>query len=178
MMPLRERKDDIEYFTEYYIKDCNKTYGRNIKGITQGLKEFFKEYPWDGNVRELKHLIESMVSVTESDVLDIHHLPAYLYDTVCTQKENTTEQKGIHNEKVIPFTIEESIGDRNSRNGWEENTKKNCDLKARLKEAEKNIIKDVLKETNGNKTKASEMLGIPRQTLNYRIKKLNIHIKY
>nr|WP_315023545.1 sigma 54-interacting transcriptional regulator [uncultured Aminipila sp.] len=177
LMPLRERKDDIEYFTEYYIKDCNKTYGRNIKGITQGLKEFFKGYLWDGNVRELKHLIESMVSVTELDVLDIHHLPAYLYDTVCTQKENTTELKGIHNEKVITFTIEESIGDRISKNGWGKDTRKNFDLKGRLKEAEKNIIKDVLKETNGNKTKASEILGIPRQTLNYRIKILNLDIK-
>lgn len=178
LTPLRERKDDIQYFVEYYIKGCNKLYGKDIKGITQGLKNFFEEYPWEGNVRELKHLIESMVSVNNTGVLDVHHLPAYLYDDVCTRNENTTEENLINNEKVINFFTDLNLDDTNNKKiNLGDSTKKNFNLKMKLQEAERNIIKDIIKETNGNKTKASEILGIPRQTLNYRIKKLNIDIK-
>ena len=77
--PLRERKDDIEYLIDNYIDYFNDVYGKNVKGISEELRSFFLEYEWEGNVRELKHIIESMISMTKEDILQFNELPVYLH---------------------------------------------------------------------------------------------------
>ena len=77
--PLRERKDDIEYLIDNYIDYFNDVYGKNVKGISEELRSFFLEYEWEGNVRELKHVIESMISMTKVDILQFSELPVYLH---------------------------------------------------------------------------------------------------
>lgn len=154
--PLRERKDDIMLFTEFYIKEYNAVYGKNVKGISKILEKFFLNYYWEGNVRELKHIIESMVSLSDCETLEVQHLPAYMYERIFNENEDAAE-----------------------RNSSAEKNKKNYDfekynLKKKLDEREKEIITEVLKITKGNKTKAGEILGIPRQTLKYKMGKLNI----
>ena len=59
--PLRERKADIEYLIDNYIDYFNDIYGKNVKGISEELRDFFLAYKWEGNVRELRHVIEAMV---------------------------------------------------------------------------------------------------------------------
>lgn len=154
--PLRERKEDILLFTDYYINDYNIIYGKNVQGITKELEEFFLNYYWEGNVRELKHIIESMVSLSDSKELDINHLPAYMYDRIYTN--NIKNYKSEYDKKIFL-----NLDDYN--------------LNKRLEEKEKEIIMEVLKITNCNKTKAGKLLGIPRQTLKYKMDKLNIKTK-
>ncbi|WP_313163422.1 sigma 54-interacting transcriptional regulator [Sedimentibacter sp.] len=151
--PLRERKEDILLFVNYYIKEYNAMYGKNVKGVTNILENFFMNYYWEGNVRELKHIIESMVSLSDCEILDVQNLPAYMYDRIFNDgKANTYTETG----KKIFANFED------------------YNLKKKLAEKEREIIKEVLKITKGNKTKAAEILGIPRQTLKYKIDKLNI----
>ncbi|WP_313339536.1 sigma 54-interacting transcriptional regulator [Sedimentibacter sp.] len=151
--PLRERKGDILLFVNYYIKEYNVMYGKNVKGITKALENFFMNYHWEGNVRELKHIIESMVSLSDCEILDVQNLPAYMYDRIFNDgKANTNTET----DKKIFINFED------------------YNLKKKLVEKEKEIIKEVLKITKGNKTRAGEILGIPRQTLKYKIDKLNI----
>lgn len=149
--PLRERKDDILLFVNYYTKEYNATYGKNVQGISKMLESIFLNYYWEGNVRELKHIIESMVSLSDCKILDVQNLPAYMYDRIFNDgKENIeTEQKMFLN-----------LEDYN--------------LNKKLEEKEKEIITEVMKITKGNKTRAGEILGIPRQTLKYKIDKLKI----
>jgi len=63
------------------------------------LEKFFLNYNWEGNVRELKHIIESMVSLSDCKTLDVHHLPAYMYDRLFNNKitisENTEDERDI-----------------------------------------------------------------------------------
>lgn len=152
--PLRERKEDILLFTDYFIKEFNIIYSKNVKKITKDLKSFFLNYHWEGNVRELKHVLESMVSLSDYEILDIQHLPAYMYDRI--YNAGTVKNENLNNSKNI------------SLNSDAYNLKKN------LEEKEIEIISDVLKITKGNKTKAGKLLGIPRQTLKYKMDKLNI----
>ncbi len=152
--PLRERKKDILLFTDYYIKKYNEIYGKEITGITKVLENFFQNYNWEGNVRELKHLIESMVSLSDCKILDVHHLPAYMYDRIFNNK--IANNSSTESEKNILLNLDD------------------YNLKSILEDKEKEVITQVLKITKGNKTKAGKILGIPRQTLKYKIDKLNI----
>ena len=152
--PLRERRGDIKFFIYNYIKEFNNIYNKNVEEITKELDEFFLEYNWDGNVRELKNVIESMVSISDTNVLDIQQLPAYMYDKV--YKTNKSDKLNEHNDI--------------------EYANKEYNLIKILEETEIETIKKVLGLTKGNKTKAGKILGIPRQTLKYKIDKLKIEL--
>lgn len=154
--PLRERPDDIEFLTNKYIEEFNEVYDKNVLGITPELKRFFLEYEWDGNVRELKHIIESMISLTKDKMLKFNELPVYLHGK---------KKKSPIQEEDMPVE-----GNRNILNI--DFDKAGYDINAILENAEREIIIQALRKAKGNKTKASEMLGIPRQTLKYRITKL------
>ncbi|WP_326906565.1 sigma-54 interaction domain-containing protein [Sedimentibacter sp. MB31-C6] len=151
--PLRERRGDIKLFIDNYIKEFDIIYNKNVQGITKTLEKIFLDYNWDGNVRELKHIIESMIGVADSKMLDVQYLPAYMYDRVYKTNNNTLVETDNNNFNYDMETY---------------------NLKKILEEKEIEIIKKVLKITDGNKTKAGKILGIPRQTLNYKIDKLKI----
>lgn len=153
--PLRERKRDIELFIDNYIKEYNTIYGKDVKGISEELEKFFFEYEFDGNVRELKHIIESMVGVSEKEILELEQLPAYMYNRIYN-KDDT--ENSVNKEKQIDISY----------------AKKDYNLNEILKEKEVEVITKALKMTEGNKTKAAEILGIPRQTLKYKIDKFDI----
>lgn len=155
--PLRERKGDIGLFTDKYIKEYNLLYNKEVEGITKNLEEIFYSYRWEGNVRELKHIIESMVSLSTNKVLDVNNLPAYMYDRIYkleSEEDNNKKKQFIKN--IDDFDAE------------------TYNLKRIIDEKETEVIRDVLKITSGNKTKAAKLMGITRQTLRYKMNMLNL----
>ncbi|MBQ4468360.1 MAG: sigma 54-interacting transcriptional regulator [Firmicutes bacterium] len=156
LSPLRDRPDDIEYLTDNYIDYFNSVYGKNVKGISEELRDFFLEYKWEGNVRELKHVIEAMMTMTSSDVLDVKDIPVYLSGKQKERDKVTKDKSKGDTKVVIDF---ESNG---------------MNLREAVDRLEREMIISVLSECGGNKTKAGEILGIPRQTLKYKIDRLNI----
>ncbi len=65
LSPLRERSEDIELISEYFIKRFNKEYTKNIHGIENEAHEVLVKYSWPGNVRELRNVIlRSMISAS------------------------------------------------------------------------------------------------------------------
>ncbi|MEA4986969.1 MAG: sigma 54-interacting transcriptional regulator [Anaerovorax sp.] len=158
--PLRERKDDILFYAKHYIQECNEIYDKNITGITDDLKNIFLNYRWDGNVRELKHIVESMISISEHTILDVKDLPAYMHDRIIQKDEPELSRNQALQKKGIP--------------NLSKIDKEYFDLKKNLERTEKQLVIKALQISEGNKTKAAELLGIPRQTLKYKIDKLNI----
>lgn len=156
--PLRERKADIEYLVDNYIDLFNETYAKNVTDISEELRRFFLEYEWEGNVRELKHVLEAMIGMTKNEVLQYNELPLYLSE----------KHGGIGKDKL-------SIKEGEAENGtYVELDSENCDLRTTVEQVERSLILKVLAKTKGNKTKAGEILGIPRQTLKYKMSKLGI----
>lgn len=154
--PLRERPDDIEYLTDNYIDLFNDEYGKNVKGISDDLRDFFLDYNWEGNVRELKHVIESMVTMTNSEILDIKDIPVYLNGK---HKEKGRKKQDAHSaDNRIMIDLESE----------------SLNLRYTVNRVERELIIKVLEDCGGNKTKAGEVLGIPRQTLKYKMDKLGI----
>ncbi|MGF6376085.1 arginine utilization regulatory protein [Clostridiales Family XIII bacterium PM5-7] len=160
--PLRERKQDIEYLTDRYIDLFNETYGKEIEGISEELRDVFMNYSWEGNVRELKHVIEAMVSLSNDKVLTVDHIPVYLHNKI---KESNGEDGAFRERTTVKVEEEDDVFVLGADN---------CDLKDALAEVEKKMIIRTLRQVNGNKTKAGKILGIPRQTLKYKMDKLGI----
>ena len=75
MPRLTERKDDIDVLINYFLIKFTEEHGTGKKIITEDGMDFLKQYPWPGNIRELKNIIERvviMVSTEEIRAEDIH----------------------------------------------------------------------------------------------------------
>lgn len=76
--PLRERKDDIPVLVNRFIKEFSAKEGLPEKTISADAMEILLEHNWPGNVRELKNLIERMVILTQSDVINASDIPPFI----------------------------------------------------------------------------------------------------
>lgn len=146
---LRDRKDDIPVLTKHFINTYNLKLNKKISSITTNVEDFFNEYNWPGNVRELKHMIEHAINLADTNVIDIVDLPDYI---------NNYKKTKVNSNEVIKKTT-------------------NKPLKELLYMYERKIIIDMLKDNNYNISATANILGIPRQTLYYKFKKLNIEIE-
>jgi len=148
LVPLRERKEDIPIYIDYFIKEHNGVYGKNIEGISTALMDLFLNYDWKGNVRELKHILEAMISIANENTLTVKHLPLYMTGRI--SKESPQKAKKHINQAPL------------------------ISLNNALAKTELDLLNRALIWSGGHLTKAAEILGIPRQTLKYRMKKLGI----
>jgi arginine utilization regulatory protein len=149
--PLRERQADIKYLSEYFISKFNIKFNKSVKILSPSLLEFLLSYYWPGNVRELEHLIESMMVKVDSDEteLTLKSLPAHL--------KNVLQNNGIDK-------IKNTYPSANNK------------LPAILNGIEREMIVKQLKIHNGNISQTAKALGIIRQSLLYRMKKLDINL--
>ncbi len=138
--PLRERKEDILPLALYFIEDLNQELKRSYKKISSAAAASMLNYPWPGNARELKNIMERIMSLHVSDEIKLSHLPLE-----------------IRNYKKY------------SRNGAIEQINKKEDL-ITLEKLEEQYIHEVLEYTDNNKTKAAKILGVHLTSLFRKIK--------
>ncbi|MBT2656279.1 sigma 54-interacting transcriptional regulator [Bacillus sp. ISL-18] len=141
LLPLRERREDILYLTDFFIQEFNRLLSKNIQGVEKNLEIFLTGYQWPGNVRELKHTLEYMMNVCEGNLLRFNDLPVIL-------KPNTAVAQEINH------------------------SSDNLSLRKNLVDMEKKLIKRALDLSKGNINQAAKLLDIPRQTLQYKLKKI------
>ncbi len=78
--PLRSRREDIPLLIEHFIQQANKQHGTKIKGIAADARKVLMAYPWPGNVRQLRNVVENMVVLAgDADRLGVGDLPAEIY---------------------------------------------------------------------------------------------------
>ncbi len=73
--PLRERREDIPYLVEHFIRRFNAKRGKSISGVTPAVMELFMRHEFAGNVRELENLIEYGFVLCHNRIIDVRHLP-------------------------------------------------------------------------------------------------------
>lgn len=96
--PLRERKSDIPFLLNYFLSDFCKEHNKKIVSISKELLDFFENYSWQGNVRELKNLVERMVIFSSDEVLSLKDLPPELMENYTGKIENNSTNK-----KELPY---------------------------------------------------------------------------
>ena len=73
--PLRDRGEDVPILLEHYLKKFNVSCNRNIEGFSEEAMDALTAYPYPGNIRELKHLVEQIVVLNGSPIIGIGELP-------------------------------------------------------------------------------------------------------
>lgn len=76
--PLRERKEDIIPLVDHFVAYFNREFGKTVKGVSKMAEKFLLEYPWPGNTRELKNVIERAIILENEETLLLEHLPQEL----------------------------------------------------------------------------------------------------
>lgn len=150
MPPLRERPDDILPLCQHIIKKFNQSSERKIKGIGKETLELFMAYAWPGNVRELENVIESIFALGKSDTITKEDLPLKIL------KEAPREAANKKEPAPSPLADEDHLSS--------------------LKEVEREAILKALSASDGNKSKAAEILGISRKTLYKKLEEFNIPV--
>src|SRR2546426_8856081 len=98
--PLRERTEDIPVLTEFFIKEFSTLYGRKPKEITPEAMDILLQYPWPGNIRELKNLVERIVIMTLSIKIELRHLPAVVLQKGTLSFDDPSEPRSLSEARI------------------------------------------------------------------------------
>jgi transcriptional regulator with PAS, ATPase and Fis domain/CBS domain-containing protein len=146
--PLRERREDIDYLTDYLLEKITDRLHIPLVGISEEARQLLREYDFPGNVRELENILERAINVINdhTEIIQPEHLPWLGMNTGTSVNSTDNNLRG-----TLPMTLEETV---------------------RL--AEKNAILDALKRAGGNRKKAAQLLNIHRSLLYKKLHKHNI----
>lgn len=76
--PLRLRKDDVEILTLKLMEKLSSSLGKFVSNITVDALDSLKLYNWPGNIRELENVVERAINMTDSETIEIQHLPPFI----------------------------------------------------------------------------------------------------
>lgn len=146
--PLRERGDDVLLLAAHFIKKLDRgRYQLKPRQLAPEAIKAFKQYPWDGNVRELRNAIERAVILEEGEQITLKYLPPGLSRVNGSDSFNGyPEQDGNHQIQLPAAGIS-------------------------LEAVEDSLIEQALQRSQGNVTRAAEILNISRDRLRYHLKK-------
>jgi len=144
--PLRERGDDVLLLTRHFLSFYNEKFRKRFHSIAPEVETVLRAYRWPGNVRELKNLLERIVLLENDEALREDHLPAEMMAQV----------------ESLPRVLRDALAARGE--GEPE--------MPTLAEIEQEHILKVLDFTQGNRSHAARILGISRQSLIERLKRI------
>ena len=75
MPPLRQRRGDIALLAKHFLQRYNKLYNGSFKKISKEALRAMEKYPWPGNIRELEHLIQRIITLEDGVTVLPKHLP-------------------------------------------------------------------------------------------------------
>jgi DNA-binding NtrC family response regulator len=76
--PLREREDDILLLTHHFTKKFAEELGKPVPQFSDNALQALKKYDWSGNIRELQNIVQRLVVMSESELIDVPDLPAFM----------------------------------------------------------------------------------------------------
>lgn len=166
VLPLRKRREDIMFFAEHFLRETCAELHKNIIGFDPEVQEVFINYPWYGNVRELKNVIKRAALLSTKDKVDLKSIPFEILNHARIDFGTEEKENYIHAPEPAPVT-------NHSPAEPEKDLSKSGMKKAAL-EAEYEMILDALTKANFNRSKAATILGIDRKTLYNKMKQMKM----
>jgi Nif-specific regulatory protein len=157
--PLRERREDIMPLAEHFLARLAAEMKRPRPRLPDEARALLEAHDWPGNIRELRNLIERAIILAESNEIDL----AVLRDALAPRASSSGgADKRAAAAPVKAASLEEAEeGAKMPRSLWEQ---------------EIESIREALRQSGGNRSKAARLLGISRHHLIYRIKKYSIEV--
>ncbi len=150
--PLRERKEDIVLFANFFLSKVTAELDKNLEGFDDEVVQLFLNYNWPGNLREFRNVIRRAGLLTTAGKINSNVLP---WEIIGMQQQNNTPAQPV--EVAQPVSISTVLTEMGG-------------LKGASLQAEYETIMNVLKEVKYNKSKAAAKLNIDRKTLYNKIK--------
>jgi DNA-binding NtrC family response regulator len=151
--PLRDRGDDVLLLTQHYINTIGSKLRlrKKITGVSPEVARIFVKYRWPGNVRELRNAIERTLILEDNELITTEYLP----NGIAGGSSGQTVESSITPGQVAAaqFALP-SAG-------------------ISLDDVEMSFVRQAIERSGGNQTRAAELLGISRDQLRYRLKKLD-----
>ncbi len=142
--PLRDRGDDVLMLGRHFMREFSRKFQKNFVDFTAEAAHVLLQYPWPGNVRELRNLIERVVLLEEGERIEAEHLPPEMLGRRTAPAQ------------AAAAAVRDVLG------------------LPTLAQIEAEHISEVLKLTSGNKSRAARILGISRQGLIEKLRRLRI----
>jgi DNA-binding NtrC family response regulator len=150
MPPLRERREDVALLITHFIQRFNEEFRKNTLGITPEALECCEQYDWPGNVRELRNVVERAMILESNEFLGMDDLAPAIRSRSKDANGGTAAQTANDAGFVLP---DEGFG---------------------LREMEEQMVTQALVKTDGNQSRAAELLEISRDSLRYKMRKFGL----
>lgn len=147
---LNKRRDDIIPIAKHFMVEFADKHGKTMNGFSEGAATALKNFTWEGNVRQLRNVMERAVLIGKGPTLNAEDLGI---ETEASSMPHSSSQTDNDFPPLSPAGI---------------------DLPAKQEALERHFIEEALKLTGGNESKAAQLLNINHHTFRYRKKKLKI----
>ena len=156
-MSLKERREEILPLAYRYVKLAEEQLGTGPKELSKDGEEYLLDYEWPGGEKELEDAVKKACILSEGTTLEAEDFDLKYRQIRSIGKFVESKLKGFMRniKKFDRFNLYEMV----------------------IPEVEKSLILMVMKETKGNQIKAAQLLGINRNTLRSKIRKLGIKVK-
>ena len=104
---LRERKEDIDVLARHFVETYSEENNKKVAGITDEAMDILLNYPWPGNIRELRNVIERAVVLSGNDTIDVSELPDRLKTALSGKSVQTLKARlEYYEEKIIKDALQ------------------------------------------------------------------------
>lgn len=166
--PLTERLEDLPLLVDLFVKRYAREYDKRLKGISPAALELLGQHPWEGNIRELKNIINSATLLCKGDILMPEDFESLLQVRSSFKKPDINLLKeGDEYFSAFSAMLEPVFDDICGRENGSVYDKISTGL-------EKALIHLALRKSNNNQVITAKLLGISRNTLRDRLEKYKI----
>lgn len=144
LIPLRERREDIEMFVDFFLNRLSKKNEIQVKHVDREFIDIIKNYNWPGNVRELENVVQRAYYLSKNGIITASLIPEYIVESVKNDED---------------YIILEDKSKRGIKTA---------------EQVEKELIVKALQQCNGNVIDASKLIDMGKSTLYRKIKKYNL----
>lgn len=166
--PLRDRKEDIPYLLEHFMRKYRGISKDGIIDISSKLEKVFAEYHWPGNIRELENYVRRLIVLKDPDLLEEEILGSMGQQM---SEDRSVAEVWTPDESLINFILD------NCRQEMQIQFPSLKEIRKRsLARIEKMVIEEALRRTNGNRKQAAQLLQISYKALLYKIRDFGVEM--